>query len=144
MDHKSLFETETDFRLSYDREVPCVVMVWRGYHSSASFRLQNEAVLAALTEHRAGKLLCDIRNFLLIGATDQSWLNQDWLPRAMSGGLQACAIVAPIYYFNRVAVQTVLDRLGTRSLNVEHFDTPKAARAWLKDVSIDGAASRGL
>jgi hypothetical protein len=131
MDARSLFQTETDFHVSYDPDIECVYMAWRGYHTSALFRAENEQVLSVIAKHRARRMLTDIRYFVLIGATDQEWLNACWLPRALTAGLRTCAIVAPVFYFNRVAVQGVVERIEPSALTVEYFDSPELARRWL-------------
>jgi hypothetical protein len=131
MDPRPIFQTETDFHVSYDPDIECVYMTWRGYHTSALFRSENEQVLSVITRHRARKMLTDIRYFVLIGASDQEWLNSYWLPRAFEAGLRTCAIVAPVFYFNRVAVQGVVERMEPNALKVEYFDSPEMARRWL-------------
>lgn len=139
MSSRPLLRPEPGFHVRYAPEVPCAIMVWRGYHTSASFRDKNEQVLALLAAHRPAKLLCDIRHFLLIDAADQGWLNETWLPRALAAGLRQCAIVTPLYYFNRVAVQTVVGRIDARVLQVEYFASAVKARRWL---SCAGPAAR--
>jgi hypothetical protein len=141
MDSQSVLYATADFHLSYAAEVPCVIMRWRGYHTSASFRAQNEQVLDLLRRHRATKVLCDIRQFLLIGATDQAWLNDSWLPRALDAGLRHCALVTPVYFFNQVAVQSVVDRIDTPVLRVEYFDAAEPARAWLQRADAEAVVS---
>ena len=137
-----LLRPEPDFHVSYAPEVPCAIMVWRGYHTSASFREKNEQVLAFLTACRAAKLLCDIRHFLLIDSTDQAWLNEYWLPKALAAGLRQCAIVTPLYYFNRVAVQSVVGRIDTQVLQVEYFESAVRARRWLARTDVPAKARR--
>lgn len=137
-----LLRPEPEFRLSYAPEVPCTVMVWRGYHTSASFRDNNEQVLAFLVAHATAKLLCDIRDFLLIDSADQNWLNDYWLPRALAAGLQQCAIVTPLYYFNRVAVQSVVGRIDSGVLQVEYFESALEARRWLASTDVGGRPTR--
>jgi hypothetical protein len=132
LNDQSLFHIAPEFRLSYAPDLSGVVMVWRGYHTSTAFRALNEQVLAALIAHQATRILCDIRHFLLIGAEDQRWLNADWLPRAIEAGLRHCAIVTPLYFFNRVAVGAVVDRLDTSRVQVEYFEDAERARAWLR------------
>ena len=141
MDGESLFHIAPEFRLSYAPDLSAVVMVWRGYHTSAAFRALNEQVLAALVEHRASRILCDIRHFLLIGAEDQAWLNGEWLPQAIATGLSHCAIVTPLYFFNRVAVGAVVERLDASRLRVEYFEDVEPARAWLREVPAPTAST---
>jgi hypothetical protein len=132
MDSTTLIRTEPAFRLRFDADSSCVEMAWRGYHTSASFKDNNERVLALLAERRATRLLCDIRRFILIHGSEQEWLSSDWLPRAMGLGLSTCAIVTPLYYFNRVAVETVAGRIDRKTLLIEYFDSRRTARKWLR------------
>jgi hypothetical protein len=120
------------FSVEYDVDVPCIVMTWQGYATSAMFRAANEQVLTVIAERRAKRLLGDITEFVLIGAEDQAWLNDDWLPRAMEAGLRVCALVTPNFYFNRVAVDNVVKKLDPSRLQVAYFANKADAAAWLK------------
>jgi len=117
--------------VSYDISVPCVVMTWKGYATSAAFREGNAQILDMIRTHHAARLLGDIREFVLIGAEDQAWLSQVWIPRAISVGLRTVAMVTPVFYFNRVAVENVEKNLGPDSLALQYFDNRDDARAWL-------------
>jgi SpoIIAA-like len=117
--------------VDYDAEVPCVIMTWRGYATTGQFRAANERVLEVLTKHKASKLLGDIKEFVLIGSDDQTWLSADWIPRAVQAGLRKVALTSPAFYFNRVAVASVGERLDPDELILKHFDDRDAARAWL-------------
>jgi hypothetical protein len=120
--------------VSYDPQVPCVVMEWNGYATSRQFRDANERVLDAVVRHRASKMLTDVRNFRLIHGEDQDWLNRDWIPRAIDAGMRVCALVTPVFYFNKVAVETVTQRLDPARLRVHFFENREAARRWLLTV----------
>ena len=117
--------------VDYDADVPCVIMTWKGYATSGEFREANERVLEILAERTASKLLGDLKEFVLIGSEDQSWLSTDWIPRAVKAGLRKVALTAPAFYFNRVAVESVGQRLDPEALMLKHFDHRDAARAWL-------------
>jgi hypothetical protein len=131
--YQALFRTETGFHLAFEPEVPCLTMAWHGYHDSNSFRANNERALQMLALHQANGLLCDARQFLLIGGADQEWLAAAWLPRAVAAGLRTCAILTPLFYFNRVAVQSVIERTEMLGLRIAHFDSPDIARRWLQE-----------
>ena len=120
------------FSVEYDVDIPCIVMTWQGYATSAMFRAANEQVLDVIAERRAKKLLGDITDFVLIGAEDQAWLNENWLPRAMDVGLRIAALVTPTFYFNRVAVDNVVKKLDPIRLQVAYFATRGEAADWLK------------
>lgn len=115
----------------HDSEVPCVVMIWQGYATSAEFRAANEDILAVITTRKATKLLGDVSRFVLIGMEDQAWLNNNWIPRATAAGLRHVALVQPSYYFNKVAVETVGSKVDPARLELAFFGDVGAARDWL-------------
>ena len=117
--------------IGYDAEVPCVIMTWKGYATSREFREANERILGVLAERGATKLLGDIKQFVLIGAEDQHWLSTNWIPRAIQAGLRTVAMITPVFYFNRVAVESVGQQLDPETLILEHFGEREAARHWL-------------
>jgi hypothetical protein len=123
---------DLELTIDYDADVPCVVMVWRGYATSAAFREGNARVLSEISDRRASKLLGDVTDFVLIGADDQAWLNEVWIPRAMHAGLRKVALVQPSFYFNRVAIDTVAQKLDRDRVEVGFFDNREAAKDWLK------------
>jgi hypothetical protein len=121
-----------DLTIAYDAETPCVVMIWKGYATSAAFREGNAQVLAEINSRRASKLLGDVTDFVLIGAEDQAWLNEVWIPRAMHSGLRKVALVQPSFYFNRVAIDTVAQKLDRDRVELGFFDNRDAAKEWLR------------
>ena len=125
--------TDPGFALTvgYDAQVSCVTMTWKGYATSREFREGNERILGVLAERRATKLLGDIKDFVLIGADDQHWLSSNWIPRAMDAGLRTVAMITPVFYFNRVAVENVGQKLDPEALVLQYFDAADAAREWL-------------
>lgn len=120
--------------VGYDAEIACVTMTWKGYATSREFREGNERVLGVLAERGASKLLGDIKDFVLIGAEDQHWLSSNWIPRAMEAGLRTVAMITPVFYFNRVAVESVGQKLDPEALILQYFDSQDPARHWLRSV----------
>jgi hypothetical protein len=123
---------DLDLAIEYDAEVPCVTMIWKGYATSAAFREGNAQVLAEITSRKASKLLGDVTDFVLIGAEDQAWLNEVWIPRAMHAGLRKVALVQPSFYFNRVAIDSVAQKLDPDRVELGFFDNRDAAKEWLR------------
>jgi hypothetical protein len=120
-----------DCTVGYDADVPCLTMTWKGYATSREFREANERILEVLAERKADKLLGDIEEFVLIGSEDQTWLSTDWIPRAVQAGLRKVALITPVFYFNKVAVESVGERLDPEALKLQQFDSAPAAREWL-------------
>ncbi|HJS79214.1 MAG TPA: STAS/SEC14 domain-containing protein [Vitreimonas sp.] len=123
---------DLELTIDYDADIPCVVMIWKGYATSAAFREGNAQVLAQITQRRASKLLGDVTDFVLIGAEDQAWLNEVWIPRAVHAGLRKVALVQPNFYFNRVAIDSVAQKLDRDRVELGFFDNRDAAKEWLR------------
>jgi hypothetical protein len=119
--------------LFFDSDVPCVVMEAHGYATSQQFRDITENMLFLLKEKRVSKMLVDTTHLQIIGAEDQKWLNEDWLPRAIAAGYRACAMIKSKYFFNRVAVDNVVNQIDQSQLTVQYFDDRELARTWLKN-----------
>jgi hypothetical protein len=123
---------DLELTIDYDADIPCVVMIWKGYATSAAFREGNAQVLAQIAQRRASKLLGDVTDFVLIGAEDQAWLNEVWIPRAVHAGLRKVALVQPSFYFNRVAIDSVAQKLDRDRVELGFFDNRDAAKEWLR------------
>lgn len=118
-------------QVAYDHDARAVIMDWQGYFPSAEFRAANERVLTVVQATGATRLLGDITHFVLIGADDQAWLNDDWIPRLIAAGVKRCALVQPTYYFNRVAVENVGRQVDADRLAIGYFGDREQARRWL-------------
>ena len=127
--------TQTVYNIYYESETGYVVMKWRGYATSAQFREGSEIMLNTLTTNKARKVLADIQDMLVIGMDDQEWLQNHFIPRAVSFGFKALAIVKPKNYFNKVAVEAVSYKVDTSKLTINFFDSLDEARAWLAGFS---------
>ena len=117
--------------VSYDAEVPCVVMTWTGYAPGAPFRAANEAVLARIVQERATRILGDIEAVQITDAADQRWLSEDWLPRAAAAGLRYAALVTPAFELEHAPVRLIGESVPP-PFELEYFDDLEAARAWLR------------
>lgn len=123
---------ETIYNIYFDKTSNCVIMEWRGYATSAQFREGTELMLRTLIENNSSKVLADIRDMVIIGMSDQAWLDNDFLPRALHSGFQTIAIVKPNSYFNKIAVESVSYKVDKEKLTINFFDDRDAAIDWLK------------
>lgn len=72
-----------------------VIMEWKGFANSAQFRATQEAVLLAVYENGAQRLLCDIRHGKVVLVQDERWVVEDMVPRLARTGLRFTAVVMP-------------------------------------------------
>lgn len=99
-----------------------VCMEWSGYATSAQFREGTELMLSFVIRHKAGRVLADIKNMVLIGNDDQQWLLHNFLPRAIAAGFRLLCIVTPDSYFNKVAVESVSYKVDKEKLSISFFE----------------------
>jgi hypothetical protein len=120
------------YTVYFDKENQLVVMEWNGYATSRQFRDGTELMLNTLIQHKATKVLADIREMKIIGMEDQQWLENDFLPRATRFGFRTLAIIQPKAYFNKVAVEAVSYKVDKDKLAIKFFEEPATALEWLK------------
>jgi hypothetical protein len=122
-------------RVSVDSAIPCVMVVWGRYATSAQLRFVHECILDHLRRHDLHKILGDDTALAVIPIDDQAWLREDWMPRALSAGLKAAASKSPKGFFGRQSVANVMSR-APREIALRSFEKLDEAKAWLKTVQI--------
>jgi hypothetical protein len=121
--------------IEVDETVPCIVIRWRQYATSAQLRFIHEQLIRLLGEPALCKVLGDDTEMLTIHADDQRWIQEHWLPRAKAAGLKAAANKRPASYFGQLSVRNVQRGLR-QSLALRSFDSMVEARCWLKGVPV--------
>jgi hypothetical protein len=113
-----------------------VVMEMKGFANSTQFRATQEALLLAIIENGAQRLLSDIRHAKLVLVEDERWLVEDLLPRLARTPLRYSALVMPQ---NQLALVIATDLTNAAQppdgISVsEQFGSVDAAKAWLSTV----------
>ncbi len=118
--------------LSYDETIRCVTIVWQRYATSAQYRFIHETIIQMLVQYEASKILGDNSDLPVVHAEDQTWMVEDWTPRAKAAGLKAVAMNASLSFFGRVAIGSVQARMA-RDIAIKTFPTIHLARDWLRN-----------
>jgi hypothetical protein len=124
------------YKIYYDRENDWITMDWKGYATSREFRAGTERMLEELIRHKATRVFGNIRDMVLISQDDQNWLVEEFLPRAIELGMQHTALVTPVHYFNKVAVESVAYKMEKEKLSIQFFQSVEEAQAWLRDRKV--------
>ena len=106
---------------------------WQAVPATPSeLRAIYEHVLRAMQHHRAPTLMTLHNNRPLMPPEVQTWLVQDWMPRAVTeAGYSRCAIVEAESPLSRLAARSVgADVKG--QLRFQYFDSEEAADRWLQ------------
>ena len=120
-------------RITLDAAVPCILVTWQRYATSAQLRFVHERILQLLRRQGLRKILGDDSSLAVIHVDDQVWIREDWMPRAARAGLEAAASKCPYAFFGKQSVAKV--QSGAPSgLKLRSFDTLDEARSWLRGL----------
>jgi hypothetical protein len=122
-------------RVTVDADIPCVLLVWGRYATSAQLRFVHECALDLLRQNALHKILGDDSSLAVIPVDDQTWIREDWMPRALRAGLKAAASKCPNGFFGKQSVANVMSRAPS-GITLRSFDQLDEARAWLQTVPI--------
>lgn len=122
-------------RVSVDTAIPCVVLVWGRYATSAQLRFVHECALELLRRNALHKILGDDSALAVIPVDDQVWIREDWMPRALSAGLKAAASKCPNGFFGKQSVANVMSQ-APRGIAMRSFEKLDEARTWLQTLPI--------
>lgn len=120
--------------LAFDADVPCIVVQWQGYATSAQMRFVLENVIELLERHKASRILGDDTLLPMVHTADQSWIINDWYPRAIAAGWRASANKVPRNYFGQLTTNTVQSEVPTPVV-IRPFEELAEARRWLQSYS---------
>lgn len=121
-------------RVTLDPDVPCILVVWQRYATSAQLRFIHERLLELLRREHMSRILGDDSSLALIHVDDQVWICEDWLPRAAAAGLKAAASKSPYAFFGKQSVANVQSGAPS-SVTLRSFETLNDARAWLSSTA---------
>lgn len=126
-------KTTEIYNIHFDKDLDAVIMEWNGYANSLQFREGTELMLNTLIQNRSTKVLAQLRDMTLIGSEDQVWLQDHFLPRAVKFGFKSIAIVKPESHFNKVAIESVTEKIDRNYISVNFFDSTDEAIECLKN-----------
>lgn len=129
-------DTSKVYSVSYDTELKTVLGIWKGYATSKQFREGSEALLTSIIQNQAKLMLVDLKEMVIIGKDDQDWMDKSYIPQLIEEGLKAVAVVQPAYYFNKVAVESIIFNINKQLLHVNYFKSIEEAKDWLRDTKI--------
>ncbi|MCR6641608.1 MAG: STAS/SEC14 domain-containing protein [Sporocytophaga sp.] len=130
-------DTKPVYDIFFNSDLKAVVMNWYGYSTSRQLKEGSEKMLAILIEHKANKVLANLKDMILISMEDQNWIEHSFIPRGSEKGFKAIAIIKPTSYFNKVAIENIASKMENRDLvRIKIFDNEEGAIAWLNEIKI--------
>ena len=97
---------------------------------TAESRAVLDSAIRAMSDHQGSRWLVDGRDLQAIKQSDQDWITEDLLPRALEAGLRVAAIVIPT---SAEAMMNIDDmaKAADNAIDVRYFSTVEKARQWL-------------
>lgn len=99
--------------------------------TAAELRAVYDHVLHAMRRHQAPALLSVHNQRPPIPPDVQTWLVNEWIPRALEAGYRYCAIVEAVTPLGRLSARAVGSSLDKTALQYRYFRTETAAEEWL-------------
>jgi hypothetical protein len=121
-----------------DESVPCLVVTWKRYATSAQLRYIHESILALCTQHKISKILADDSAIPLIHADDQHWVSTDWMPRARAAGFRVAATKSSESFFGKRSIADIRAAAPSGIL-FRNFPDLRQASDWLRGLAITDA-----
>ena len=115
---------------SIDTSIPCLLIQWHGYATSTQLRQLAENQIELMRQHKLTKVLSDNTHARMVSMEDQRWIAEDWLPRVLAIGYEACAIITSKDYFAQMSFENIVTNIGDQ-LTIQYFDDIESAREWL-------------
>ena len=111
-----------------------VLVEWKDWADSQEYRAAHETILMAIRENHASKNLIDATHAKVVSESDQKWLIENWIPRAVAAGRRSTAVVMPKSALGRTISENIDKRTSASRTTVEYFETAADAAAWLSTV----------
>ena len=127
-----LFENEYVI-LHHHPEINCIEYEWKGFVPADQFRSILEKTLLFFKEKKASQLLPNLVKIRSVSPAEQTWFEQDLMPRFVKAGLKRAAIVRSATTFGAVVNKTIMQKLDAQQDGVERalFSDYEEAKGWL-------------
>jgi hypothetical protein len=123
--------------LSADPQEGMLLVRWKNYAPSGTYRATLDLAVEWMQRFNLRSFLTDQRRRGVILREDQLWLAEDWTPRMLATGMRRAAIVQSKDFFNRQALDHLVDRMQPGLLvPVRFFRTVEEAMAWLTEPGV--------
>lgn len=117
----------------FDERLSCICVTWKQHATRNQLQFVHESILQLLKNHGVSKVLGDDTALPTIHAEDQSWIVENWIPRAVKAGLKAAASKSPNSHFGRVSVNAVQSKFPS-GLVARSFENLDDAKHWIQAI----------
>ncbi|MCC5921173.1 MAG: hypothetical protein LAT68_03900 [Cyclobacteriaceae bacterium] len=105
-----------------------------GYMNPTDHKLFCENILEAMIEHQVQALLFNMKAYKIISPESQTWLVENWSPRAWDAGYRYCGIITSNDLFGKTSTEKVM-KSAEEALETQYFNDNDLAFEWISSVS---------
>ncbi len=126
-------ESQPYCQIEYSFESKCVMLSWQGFAKSHQFRKSIETVIELTKTHTVESILSDTRHQDIVTHDDIEWLTKEAHPKFFHNGVRRLAFVSSNNPFAARGQNVYAEKTkGALELNIQWFQNPNLAKAWIK------------
>ncbi len=124
-----------DCTIYYDSGLSIVHVDWNDKMAKPSGFIQAcEFALQLMIEKNVYKMIADNSKVPVVMRENQSWLTDDWFPRAINAGFRYSAVIVPNNKFVEYTIKKIEHNINNNLFTVQYFTNVEEARAWLQTL----------
>ena len=118
--------------VSWDEACQAVVVAWNGFIPLNKAQIaMNKALELYQEKGNKGKWIGDNTRLSAFNKETESWVNENWFPRALGLGLKSLALIVPQSALTKMALDSMMSKVPGTELERAYFDSQVAAKKWL-------------
>ena len=120
------------YSIEFDATCQCAILTWMHYVTSEEFIQISERFLDFIQKRKVKKIINDARLASHITLEpEQQWLIENYIPRLISLGLKASAIIPPANRLIKLQVEDVVDVAAPSTIPTQYFSNAEDAKEWI-------------
>lgn len=113
----------------FDPASKAVIGTFKGFLEMAQHQEIGNSVLKEAGKSASSKLIIDTSELSVIRKETQKWIEEDWFPRAIKGGIKFMAFLVSKDVLGKMSTQTVNQKAGP--IEIQYVDSMAAAKNWI-------------
>lgn len=132
---RDMYDDADHYTIEYDDELDAVIHTWTEFSSGQQYRTGANAILEAVEDHDATKLIVDTSNVQAHQDEDKRWLREEWIPRMIETGVTHTVTV----HADSVIAEMEMEEISEDAGDVEGTDQfvtadMDEAREWIVEA----------
>ena len=110
-------------------------LYWKRFSATGAYRKAMDKLIELASEKQSRVCWLDLSALSIVDKEDQSWIKEDWLPRAVQLGVKHIAVAMPATSLAKTSLLKGLRYEDTITLEIGYFNHPDESLNWLIRLS---------